>query len=100
MNLNAPEYFKTMLFHSLYIYSAADFIYHSVEALTTEDINAITCLVGETATRFMQQDSLQPLQLYYGGVTLDTASNRTTTEIKSRRVPRATRASLDALGQQ
>ena len=114
-----------MLFHSLYIYSAADFISHSVEALTTEDINAITCLVGETATKFMQQDllqqdplqqdplqqdplqqdplqqdPLQPLQLYYRGVTLDTASNRTTTEIKSRRVARVTSASPDALGQQ
>lgn len=99
MNLIAPEYVKTMFFHCLYICSAADFISHSIEALKTEDIDAITCLVGETATKFMQQDPPQPLQLYCGGFILDTASNRTTTKMKSRRVPPATSASLDALGQ-
>ena len=88
-----PTLFVSLLIHNF----AVDFISHSTETLTAEHISAITSLVGNTATRFVQRDQLQPLQLYCGSITFDSTGKGTTTDVKSRKASRATSAASDAI---
>ncbi|KAL2047678.1 hypothetical protein N7G274_000720 [Stereocaulon virgatum] len=77
-----------------------DFIGHSKEGLAIEQINAVISLVGDTATKIMRRDPLQPLQLYHGGIIVDAIGSRTTAEMKSRGKARAIDTSRDAVRQQ